>query len=244
MNYNSENNNITDAKVISNSEKTKNLENISYEQELLRKSIHLASLSIPIAYIFVTKEFALWLLIPITFLTILIDILGKYDNFVKKYLYFYFEKMLRQHEKNGELFILNGASWVLIAALITIIIFPKVIAVISFMILIISDISAALIGRRFGKHKILDKSYEGTSAFIISGIFVVWIMGAIFNADMWFYIAGYIGAFMGGIAELVSTRIRLDDNLAIPLAVGTTMSLINMLAWNIFHTSFLNLFMM
>lgn len=243
MNYNSENNNITDTNVIPKSEKKKNLENISYEQEVLRKGVHLMSLSIPIIYIFVTREFALMVLLPMTIVAVLIDILAKYDNIVRKYLYLYFGKMLRNHEKNSDILVLNGASWVLIAALATIFIFPKVIAVISFMILIISDISAALIGRRFGKHKILDKSIEGTAAFIISAFLIVWIVGTIYRADVWFFIAGYLGAFVGGIAELVSTKLKLDDNLSIPISVGITMSLVNAIAFYLFNTTFLDLFL-
>lgn len=243
MNYNSENNNNTSTKVIPKSEKTKKLENISYEQEVLRKGIHLMSLSIPLIYIFVTREFALMILLPMTIIAVLIDILAKYDNFVRKYLYQYFGKMLRNHEKNSDILVLNGASWVLIAALATIFFFPKVIAVISFMILIVSDISAALIGRRFGKHKILDKSIEGTAAFILSGFLIVWIVGVIYRADIWFYIAGYTGAFVGGIAELVSTKLKLDDNLSIPISVGITMAIVNAVAFYWFNTSFLDLFL-
>jgi len=243
VNYNSENNNITDTKVIPKSEKKKKLENISYEQEVLRKGVHLMSLSIPLIYIFVTREFALTILLPLTILAVLIDILAKYDNFVRKYLYQYFGKMLRTHEKNSDILVLNGASWVLIAALATIFFFPKVIAVIAFMILIISDISAALIGRRFGKHKILDKSIEGTAAFIVSGFLVVWIVGIIYRADIWYYIAGYSGAFIGGIFELVSTKLKLDDNLSIPISVGITMSIVNAIGFYWFNASFLDLFM-
>lgn len=243
MNYNSENNNNTSTKVIPKSEKKKKLENISYEQEVLRKGIHLMSLSIPLIYIFVTRELALMVLLPLTITAVLIDILAKYDNFVRKYLNMYFGKMLRNHEKNRDILVLNGASWVLIAAFATIFIFPKVIAVISFMILIISDISAALIGRRFGKHQVLDKSIEGTAAFIISGFLIVWLVGIIYRAEIWFYIAGYTGAFIGGIAELVSTKFKIDDNLSIPLSVGITMSLINAIAFYWFDTSFLDLFL-
>lgn len=47
---------------------------ISYKQELIRKSIHLCSLSIPIAYSFLDKETALTILIPLTILAVSIDL--------------------------------------------------------------------------------------------------------------------------------------------------------------------------
>lgn len=222
-------------------EKSK-LENIPFEQEILRKGIHLMSLSIPVIYIFVTKEFALSILIPMMIISFLIDILSKYDNIVRTYLLLYFGKMLRDHEKKRDIFVLNGATWVLISAVVTILIFPKVIAVISFMILIISDISAALIGRRFGKHKLLDKTIEGTFAFIMTGFLVVWIVGTIYQANLWFYLAGYMGAFVGGIVELISKKIKVDDNISIPISVGITMSLVNLFIYWFYDQTFLDLF--
>ncbi|MCK7523378.1 MAG: hypothetical protein MZV64_39855 [Ignavibacteriales bacterium] len=61
----------------------------------------------------------------------------------------------------------------LLSALICALIFPKVIFVTAFSILIISDTMAALIGRKFGKRKFLRKSLEGTLSFFISASIVV-----------------------------------------------------------------------
>jgi len=234
--------NSNETKVISKTQKKKRVEVISYEQEILRKGVHLMSLSIPVGYIFVSRELALYVLIPMMLIALSIDLLSKYDNFVRKYLYLYFGRMLRHHEKNNDPLILNGASWVLISAVITLLFFPKVIAVISFMVLIVCDISAALIGRRFGKHKIFDKSIEGTFAFIVSGFIITWIVGTIYRADIWFFIAGYLGSFFGGIVELYSTKLKVDDNLAIPISVGITMSIVNSFAYYYFDKEFLDLF--
>ena len=44
---------------------------IPYKQEVVRKSIHLISLSIPIVYSFITQELALWILIPLSILSII-----------------------------------------------------------------------------------------------------------------------------------------------------------------------------
>jgi dolichol kinase len=85
--------------------------------------------------------------------------------------------MLRKHEMKKKKLLLTGASWVLISAVLTVLIFPKVIAVIAFIILIISDISAALVGRKWGRTKLGKKSLEGTLAFIVSGLLVVAVVG-------------------------------------------------------------------
>ena len=80
---------------------------------------------------------------------------------------------------------------------------------------------AALIGRKFGKHKFLAKSFEGTLAFFISSCIVV-----IFTPKVGYFqeeiIIGFIAAFIGAITENISFGF-VDDNLSIPLIVGFSM---------------------
>jgi dolichol kinase len=157
-------------------------------------------------------------------LAVSIDILSKSGHTAaQKFIHGYFGSMLRKHELKKNKLILNGASWVLISAVLTVLIFPKVIAIVAFMILIVSDISAALIGRKWGKTKLGKKSLEGTIAFILSGFIVVVVVGNIFGAGYHYYIAGFVGAIVGGIGELYAKQLKLDDNLSIPMGVGITM---------------------
>ena len=58
-----------------------------------------------------------------------------------------------------------------------------------------------------------------------------------FNANIYFYIAGLLGAVIGGLAELYAKQLKLDDNLSIPMGVGITMLAVAKL-WN---DSFLNI---
>lgn len=199
-----------------------NESNISYKQEILRKGIHLASLSIPICYIFLTKEIMLSFLVPAAILLIIFDILSKNVQFFINLLMKYFGQMLRPHEKKGKGFF-NGATWVLISATICVASFPKIITITGFTILIISDIFAALIGRRFGKHKIFDKSWEGTISFVISAIAIVFLYYNLFNLPFSYLISGVIAAVISGFVELISKVIKVDDNLAIPISVGLVM---------------------
>lgn len=205
---------------------------IPFTQELLRKGIHLISLSIPVIYIFVTKTFALSILIPLALLTIALDLLSKLDNPVRVLIYGLFGKMLRPHELKKN--VLNGASWVLIAAVITLFIFPKILAVTGFTVLIISDTCAAIFGRKFGKHRLFTKSWEGTLAFFLSASAVILIYGTIFNAPLSYFVAGFIAAAISAFIEAASSIIKMDDNLSIPLSVGLTMLLMNTLlaSWN------------
>ncbi|MBE2188283.1 MAG: hypothetical protein KGZ71_01180 [Desulfobulbaceae bacterium] len=215
-------------------------ENIPFEQELLRKGIHLLSLNIPILYIFVSKTLALSILIPMCILFVTIDIISKKNQVVSELMQKYFGGMLRKHEKKKKRLILNGASWVLISAVITVLVFPKIVAVLAFLILIISDMSAALIGRKFGKTKLFNKSLEGTMAFIVSAIIVVFVIGFFFGGNWVYYIAGISAAIIGGFVEAYSKKMKVDDNLSIPTSVGIVMLLVDFI-FDGYTASFLNM---
>lgn len=190
---------------------------IDYKSELMRKSIHLFSLSIPIGYYFFTKELALKVLVPLTFIALLLDLGRYYSKTLGFLIYGIFGFMLREHEKDLKKKNLSGASYVLLSAVIVILLFPKIFVVTAFPILIISDISAALYGRKFGKHKFLFKSLEGTLAFFVSACIVVFISPKISNLPME-YIIGIIAAAFGAIAENISYG-WADDNFTIPISI-------------------------
>ncbi len=219
---------------------TSKKENISYKQEVLRKLIHLCSISIPVGYVFLSKKEALSILIPLAVLMILIDILTKKVSALNRIYRKYFYAMLRKHEKDNGKILLNGASWVLISAVLTVFIFPKIIAITAFAILIISDISAALIGRKFGRTPLFNKSWEGTAAFMVSAVAVVFTIGLIFGAPVSFFIVGSLSAIVGAFAEAASKVLKTDDNFSIPMSVGAILWIGGLIAQN-FDFSFINL---
>ncbi|HYF03370.1 MAG TPA: dolichol kinase [Patescibacteria group bacterium] len=214
---------------------------IPYKQELLRKSIHLTSLLIPVLYIPMSKSLALKILIPITLVALLGDVIRHFLSPVQTIVKKYFGAMMRQHELDENRFILNGATYVLLAACVSVIIFPKIIAITAFSILIISDLSAALIGRKFGKRPFFDKSLEGTATFVITAISIVLVIGINAGAPWTFFLAGAMGGVAGGIIEAAAIKLRLDDNFAIPLTVGSLMWAMDFLFKNVHHISFVNL---
>lgn len=197
---------------------------INYKDEILRKLIHLSSLSIPIVYYFIPQKTALIILGIMCFIALVLDV-GRYlFPQIGKIFYSVFGFLLRQHEIDHKKRNLNGATYVLLSAFICIIIFPKVIVITAFAVLIISDSVAALIGRQFGKHKFLFKSFEGTLAFFISGIVVVLISPKI-EYRLEEYLIGIVATFIGAIVENISFGLA-DDNLVIPLSIGFSMWLL------------------
>jgi dolichol kinase len=194
---------------------------IHYRDEVVRKLIHLCSLSIPIIYYFISKQNAIIILSIIAGFVIIIDLSRYYFKSLAKVFYHMFGFLLREHEVDHKKRNLNGATYVFISALICVIIFPKVFFITAFSILIISDTVAALIGRKFGKHKFLAKSLEGTLSFFISASIVVLFTPKI-EGNMTEYLIGFFAAAVGAIIENISFGFA-DDNLSIPISVGLTM---------------------
>ena len=194
---------------------------IHYRDEIVRKLIHLCSLSIPIIYYFIPQSTAIIILSIITAAAIILDLLRHYSPSVGKLFYMIFGFILRKHEVDGDKKNLNGATYVFISALVSVIIFPKVLFLTAFPILIISDSTAALIGRKFGRHKFLAKSFEGTFAFFISASIVV-LLTPNLNGSIIEYFIGIMAAAIGAIVENISFGLA-DDNLTIPISVGLSM---------------------
>jgi len=194
---------------------------ILYRDELIRKLIHLCSLSIPVVYYFISVNTAAAILAVLTFIALIIDLSRHFYPSAGKIFYKFFGFLLRTHEVDKKKKNLNGATYVLLSALISILIFPKVIFITAFSILIVSDSLAALIGRKFGENKFLLKSLEGTLTFFVSACIVVFFTPKVANFQVEFII-GFAGAFVGAIVENISFGL-IDDNLSIPLSVGFTM---------------------
>jgi dolichol kinase len=194
---------------------------IHYRDELVRKLIHLFSLSIPIIYYFIPSSTSIAILIGFTIFALIVDGGRFISKSFAKVFYQAFGFLLRKHELDKEKKNLTGATYVLLSALICALIFPKVIFVTAFTILIISDTMAALIGRKFGKRKFLRKSFEGTLSFFISASIVVFFTPKVGDFPME-YVIGFIAAFFGAIVENISYGYA-DDNLSIPISVGLTL---------------------
>ena len=205
---------------------------IHYRDELVRKLIHLFSLSIPIIYYFIPSSTSIAIRIGFTIFALIVDGGRFISKSFAKVFYQAFGFLLRKHELDKEKKNLTGATYVLLSALICALIFPKVIFVTAFTILIISDTMAALIGRKFGKRKFLRKSFEGTLSFFISASIVVFFTPKVGDFPME-YVIGFIAAFVGAIIENISYGYA-DDNLSIPISVGLTM-------WVIYAIIFPNL---
>lgn len=192
----------------------------NYKIEFFRKGIHFCSLSIPVVYFFIDKATALAILIPVTMLFLVFDLMRYYNKKAATLYYKYFGWLLRNHERNEKVKRLTGASNILISAIICVLIFPKIITVTAFAVLIISDSTAALIGRRFGQTKFFKKSLEGAVGFFISAVIVVFLTPKV-HYHFAEYLIGIAGVAVAAIVE--SSVISIDDNITVPISIGIVM---------------------
>jgi dolichol kinase len=171
-------------------------------------------LAIPFAYIYIFPE--KWLFVKILsvimVLFILVDILRHSVGWIQSIFNKLFSDMLRNHEQEGKL---TGATWVIIGAVISIMIFAKPVAIIALIFMSLGDTAAGLIGQHFGKHKIWDKSWEG----FFGGLLVCVIIALNFSSlPLSVSLSGAIAAMIMEIAP-----IPLDDNFKMPLGAGAIM---------------------
>jgi dolichol kinase len=192
----------------------------SYAVELVRKGIHLCSLSIPIVYYFISKSTALSILIPLTLVFAVSDLARVYHPPTRRLYHRLFGWLLRKHELDDTARNLNGATYVLLSACVFLWLLPKVVFINAFAILIVSDTLAALVGRRFGVRPFLKKSLEGSAAFFLSALLVVALTPKV-GVGAGEYIGGAVAALVGAIVE--ASGLPVDDNLLIPLTVGSSL---------------------
>lgn len=195
----------------------------SFKKEINRKLIHLSSLIYPLSYHFFDKKEMISILLILFLIVFTWDLLRirSLESKLLKFLHVF----LRHSEINNKKF--TGATWFMLSFLIVTIFFPRYIAVLSMVVLIIGDTFAALIGKKYGKTKIFNKSLEGLIAFIVSSLLVSY--GYIFALDIelplehniFLILAIIIAAF----AELISKHISIDDNLIIPIIFASILQL-------------------
>lgn len=108
-----------------------------------------------------------------------------------------------------------------IATLLTILTFPKTVALLAIYTLAIADPLAAVVGIRFGKHQLVGrKTLEGSLAFLVATLSVsVAVLGWATDVPLGTRLeASFLVAALGTALETLP--VRLDDNLTIPLGVA------------------------
>ncbi len=129
-----------------------------------------------------------------------------------------------------ETYRVNSATWYATALLLLALTHNPLWCVAGVAVLGIGDPVAGLIGRRFGRVRLMHgRSLEGTLAFFVSGAAVTFALFFTLHglsAGAALALAAAAG-FTGAIAELVS--LRVDDNFSIPLSAAAGVAMMSAL---------------
>ncbi len=140
--------------------------------------------------------------------------LAKYfERFESKFREFFF-RFEREDAKNP----FTGAMFFYIGCTIAFIFFPFPIASAACIMLAVGDSLSTLVGKKFGKHKIGRKTFEGSLACFFGSF-----LAGIFFVNP---VLSLAGAIASSLTELGS---RIDDNLTIPVVSGMVMFLISLI---------------
>ena len=195
--------------------------------EKKRKIFHVSGLIFPLIYLFLSKFQLLLALFLIIAITIVFDTSRHYNPKIKLLVDRFFSNIMREAEQSGT-FKLSGLSYMLAGLFLSALLFPKDLAIASWLVLIIADPVATLVGMKIGTKEFYGKTLEGSCAFLAAAIFI---------SIMTYFFIGFNTSFFVIILSCLSTtaleffakKINVDDNLLIPLGYGLSTILLNFL---------------
>jgi len=123
--------------------------------------------------------------------------------------------------KEEERFRLTGTTYLLLSSLAVFLLFGKYVAITSLLFLSIGDLMASVIGEKYGRRIVFNKSLEGSLACLASCLLIGILMTRI-GTTITLPVA-IVGAVTATIVELLP--IPIDDNLTIPLLGAGAMTL-------------------
>lgn len=191
--------------------------------EARRKAIHLSFIVLPLQLLLLILpwprtrgEFRV-LFLALTAGAIAVDVLRIHEKSVRRFFRDFFGQMIREHERMS----LLGSTYLLLAALIAVEVFPLQVAAAALGYTVLGDAMGALVGKAWGKHRFFNKSLEGALGCLAACIAWGMIVTLVTHVP-WHVTLG--GAIVATLVEALP--IPLDDNLGITLAAGYTMKLL------------------
>ena len=166
----------------------------------------------PLMYLLLDRRFMLIFIGSVTLAFLLLDIvrlLSKKTNLIlfKSFLF-----------KQKEVRTFSSMTMFLVAIFLSILLFPKNIAILALTFLIFGDVFAKVIGMLFGKVHIFKKTLEGSiTYFLAAGIFGLLLQPYLGIS----YLILVIGALTAALVELIPWGV--DDNLSVAIISGAVM---------------------
>ena len=191
--------------------------------ELKRKYVHLLSFAIPLWYIISPSTIIVFTSI-VLFLVLLIDLSRLFtDNYISYYFNYYLADTTRDYENKQ----LLSATVLIISFFFVILLFESSIAIYSITFACISDAAAAIFGIKFGKiSNYLNKTFEGSLAFLLSSIIIICIYLPILKIEIDIIYLIFCIVIITVIESITPTKY---DNISVPISSAIIISAFSML---------------
>ena len=179
-------------------------------RELARKAIHVASAVVPLLVWFAPRWLALAVLLPAAAVAVAVDWTRLRYRAPRYWFLRYTRRMLRHHERRR----FAGATYMAVAYALAVVLFPTPIAVMAMLFNGLGDAAAALVGKRFGRHRTAwGKSWEGFAAGLAVNLAVALAISSLApGLPMLAAVAGAVAA-----AGLEFLDLPIDDNVRVTL---------------------------
>jgi dolichol kinase len=184
--------------------------------ELARKAIHLASAVVPVSYALgLPRETLLLLLGGALAIALTVELMRRHLPSARAAFERRVGVLLREHERGRW----SGATWMAIAYLLSVALFPRAVAVAAMLAVALGDAAAAIVGRWSGARAAARtgaatgrKTWAGSIACAVATA-----LGALLVARL-----GPGTALACGLAAALAERpdVPIDDNVRVALAAG------------------------
>ena len=181
----------------------------SYKREILRKLFHLSTCIFALMLLYFGKNICIPIFLSQAIIFFTLDFLRLKNRRIQKLYNIFFGIVTKNYEENQ----ITSASYVFLSLIIVTIIFEVQIASSALLIMSLSDPIASLIGRAYGEFHIFGKSLEGSIAFFIVSVVILYSFN--FPSDTVLYVS-----VLSTLVELFSDRFHVDDNLSVPITVS------------------------
>lgn len=169
----------------------------------------------PIAYLYFDKRLVLIVVGSIALAPLLLDILRLLSRKTNLFLY---RTPLIFKQKEAHTF--SSITLFLVAIFLSILLFPKGIAILAVTFLIFGDLCGKIIGMMYGKIHIYKKTLEGSTAYFLAAVIVGLAFQPFIGITLMMLL---VGALAATLTELIPWGI--DDNISVAIISGAAMYL-------------------
>lgn len=187
---------------------------------LWRTLLRPAALAFPLLGFFISKSALVYLIgvvLAVFFVTDIIRILNKR---VGKFLVTDIRKSVAVYKDKEQLRI-SSMTLFLLGCFLSFLLFERKIAFTAIVFLIFGDLSAKILGLAYGRHKIFNKTLEGSWAHFLACLVLGYIVHIYLGVPVFLI---FIGSLVATFIEVVPFNI--DDNLSVPVIAGAVLTVL------------------